>query len=183
MQRGYTSGVQKLSSHHPCGKRLKLEGRTHRKDRGWKSHKAHPHIHQKVISDRCMVPFKPKLWQTETSSGGTYFPITDTESSLNLNYFFLQRQICGNLSRKFRITDIDSSLILNFFSLQIQNSTTKPFWGARLRGRTATRSSKKGSENVLGKGSEEGFSEGFSEGGLLSAYSKEGLRRVLRRGS
>ena len=43
--------------------------------------------------------------------------------------------------------------------------------GARLRDRTATQRSKKGSEQVLervlGKGSGEGFSEGFWEGGLL----------------
>ena len=33
--------------------------------------------------------------------------------------------------------------------------------GARLRGRTATQRSEKGSEKVLGEGSGEGFSEGF----------------------
>ena len=48
--------------------------------------------------------------------------------------------------------------------------------GARLRGRTATQRSKKGSEKVLGKGSEKGGCCGF--------YSKKRvLRRVLRRGS
>ena len=36
-----------------------------------------------------------------------------------------------------------------------------PVLGARLRGRTATQRSKKGSENVLGWVLEKGFSEGF----------------------
>ena len=37
----------------------------------------------------------------------------------------------------------------------------EPCLGARLRGRTATQHSKKGSEKVLGKGSGKGSGEGF----------------------
>ena len=55
--------------------------------------------------------------------------------------------------------------------------------GARLRGRTATQRSKKGSENGLGRVSGGGFSEG--EKGAFYVFNSEErvLRRVLRRGS
>ena len=57
--------------------------------------------------------------------------------------------------------------------------------GARLRGRTATQRSKKGSEKALGRVLGKGFWEGFWEGGLFLwvLQYKRVLRRVLRRGS
>ena len=60
--------------------------------------------------------------------------------------------------------------------------------GARLRGRTATQRSKKGSERVLGKGSGEGFwgrvLRRVLKRGLAVGFAvKRVLRRVLRRGS
>ena len=49
-------------------------------------------------------------------SGVNYFPILDTESCQK-NSFPLQRQICGDVSRKSLITDADSLLnSINFHS-------------------------------------------------------------------
>ena len=46
---------------------------------------------------------------------------------------------------------------------------------ARLRGRTATQRSKKGSEKVLGRVLGKGFSEGSEKGACYGFYSKKGF--------
>ena len=59
-----------------------------------------------------------------------------------------------------------------------------PSLGARLRGRTATHRSKKGSEKVLGRVLGKGSQKGSENGACYGFYSrKRVLRRVLRRGS
>ena len=55
--------------------------------------------------------------------------------------------------------------------------------GARLRGRTTTQRSKKGSEKVLGRVLGKGSQKGSEKRACYGFYSKRVLRRVLRRGS
>ena len=55
--------------------------------------------------------------------------------------------------------------------------------GARLRGRTATQRSKKGSEKVLGGVLGKGSQKGSEKGACSGFYSKKRvIRRVIRRG-
>ena len=71
------------------------------------------------------------------------------------------RRVCSSLRRCTPVSRIPMALLLLHIRISGQNL------GARLRGRTATSRSKKGSEKVLGRVLGKGFSEGFWEGGLL----------------
>ena len=58
-----------------------------------------------------------------------------------------------------------------------QRSKTRVLLGARLRGRTATQRSKKGSEKVLGRVLGRGSQKGSEKGACYGFYSKKGSQK------
>ena len=93
---------------------------------------------------------------------------------------------CGG----FWIKSLGSGPIMQNFALSwaaVDNSKRQLLLGARLRGRTATQRSKKGSEKILGRVLGKGSQKGSEKGACYGFYCKNGLWEgfaewVLRRG-